>query len=193
MRLFFAVILPKEAAEALRRAQEELRSALPDTGISWVRPHQFHYTIKFLGETTPARARAAIEAAQAIQGDVAPFQIRLGGLGAFPNEKRPSVLWVGATAGGEELARAASLLDERLGRAGFTKEKRAFAPHLTVARVKTYAGEEAAARALKTVQWGDLASFRTDRFVLMRSTLKPTGADYTVVDEFPFQGESAEP
>jgi len=190
MRLFFAVLLPDDAIEALKRAQEELQTTINEGGISWVRPHQFHYTVKFLGETTPARARIAIEAAEAIQEDLVPFRVTLGGLGAFPNRERPSVVWVGATEGGEELARSAQLLDDRLGQVGFSKEKRAFTAHLTLARIKTYAGEVAAARLLKTAHWGDLARVQVDRFVLMRSTLHPTGAEYTVVDEFPFRGDT---
>ncbi|MGC8669407.1 MAG: RNA 2',3'-cyclic phosphodiesterase [Chthonomonadales bacterium] len=192
MRLFFAVLLPEDVLAVLQRSQDELRHTICAGGISWVRPHQFHYTLKFLGDTTPARARVAVEAAEAIQEKLAPFQVTLGGLGAFPNAERPSVLWVGASAGGPRLSHVAYLLDEQLGRVGFSKEKRPFTAHLTVARIKTYEGEAAAARLLRTARWGDLAAARIDRFVLMRSTLRPTGAEYTVVDEFLFQGEGSD-
>ncbi|HXG24550.1 MAG TPA: hypothetical protein VNJ09_08365, partial [Chthonomonadales bacterium] len=58
--------------------------------------------------------------------------------------------------------------------------------HLTLARIKSYAGEAATARLLRSHRVGELGSFVVDRFVLMESILKPEGSEYTVVEEFRF-------
>src|SRR2546423_3540141 len=96
MRLFFAVTLPEETLARIGEAQNRFRSLADDPGVRWTRSEQFHFTIKFLGETQPARARRAVEVGHAVQGTRQPFDIRIGGLGAFPNGQRPSTIWIGA-------------------------------------------------------------------------------------------------
>lgn len=187
MRLFFAVALPAELVERVRQAQQDLRRAAGDgPGIRWTRPDQFHYTIKFLGEQPPPRAARAAEAAAPLRECRYPFRMTLGGAGAFPSNQRPTTLWLGATSGGADLADLAADLDRRLVAAGFSKESRPLTAHLTLARIKTYDGEKAVARVLKEHQIGEVGEFNVDRLILMRSLLKPSGSEYTVVDEFVF-------
>ena len=118
------------------------------------------------------------------------MEIALGGVGAFPNPQRPGVLWVGATEGAEKLTDFAARLDGRLMKQGFSRENRPFSAHLTLARIKTYAGEVAGARALKRVApneaFSSLGSLKVNGFVLMQSVLKPEGPEYTVVEDFGF-------
>ncbi len=184
MRLFFAIPIPDEILEGVRAVQETLRNVIGDEGVRWTRADQFHYTLKFLGEQSPIRARHAIEAARALAGGIEPFGLTLGGVGAFPNAQRPGTLWIGAIEGDAALADLASRLDQVLVKERFHRESRSLKAHLTLARVKTYIGEIACARALKTAQIGTVGVVTIDRFVLMQSTLKPTGAEYTVVEEF---------
>jgi 2'-5' RNA ligase len=186
MRLFFAVTLPDELIEKISEAQARLRAAVGDEGVRWTRPDQFHYTLKFLGETPAPRAYKAVDAARAVCEGQQPFAITLGGAGAFPSDQRPSVLWIGATAGAEPLIDLAVRLDKALVRQGFPRENRPPKAHLTLARIKTYAGEAAAARALKTVQIGEIGTAVVGGIVLMQSALKPTGSEYTIVEKFGF-------
>jgi RNA 2',3'-cyclic 3'-phosphodiesterase len=188
MRLFFAVTLPDELVEKVLEAQAALRELVGDEGVRWTKPEQFHYTLKFLSEQSAARAERAVECAEAARESHAGFAMTLGGLGAFPSDQRPSTLWLGATAGADTLAAIAADLDTRLTGHGFPRENKPLKAHLTLGRIKTYKGEAAAARALRKMaedpRWSGLGSFRVDRFVLMRSTLKPEGSEYAVVDEF---------
>src|SRR5437870_1364821 len=138
MRLFFAVTLPEEIIARVTEAQQNLRKAIGDEGVRWTRPEQFHYTLRFLGEQPPPKAHIAVEAAQAVAADSREFDFSLGGVGAFPNIQRPSTLWIGASAGVEPLTSLANLLEWRLQRAGFRKEKQSFNAHLTIARIKGY-------------------------------------------------------
>ena len=188
MRLFFAVTLPEEIIAQVSDIQLKLRKSIGDEGVKWTRPEQFHYTLRFLGEQPAHRAHVAVEAAQAVAADCEEFDFSLSGIGAFPNIQRPSTLWIGASAGVEPLTNLANTLEWRLQRAGFHKEKQAFNAHLTISRIKGYAGEIAAVRTLRTAEVGELGTVRLDRFVLMQSALKPTGSEYTVVEEFRLKG-----
>src|SRR4051794_14644857 len=124
MRLFFAVDIPKQNIELVEAVQTELRERIGEEGVRWARPDQYHYTLKFLGEQPFHRAEAAVEIADAIAGETAPFGFTLNGLGAFPNSQRPATLWVGATEGAEDLAGLAARLDDVLSRRGFYREKK---------------------------------------------------------------------
>src|SRR4051812_1182767 len=130
MRLFFAVTLPPEIIARIGEAQGRFRSLADDPGIRWTRSEQFHFTIKFLGETQPARARKAVDVALAIRDLANPFEIRIGGLGAFPNGQRPSTIWIGTRSPGspepvgDALAGLAADLDAALANQGFRKEAR---------------------------------------------------------------------
>src|SRR5689334_3695475 len=123
MRLFFAVTLPEEIIARVAEAQQSLRKSIGDDGVRWTRPEQFHYTLRFLGEQPATKAHLAVEVAQAVAADSREFDLSLGGIGAFPNSQRPSTIWIGATAGAEPLKNMANLLEWRLQRAGFRKER----------------------------------------------------------------------
>jgi 2'-5' RNA ligase len=196
MRLFFAVMPPPEAVERVLEVQRELRERVTAKGITWTKPEQFHYTLRFLGELPAAQALTAAQAAETVREAHAPFDLVIGGVGAFPRSDRPSTLWLGARedAGAGALVRLAVDLEQRLVKQGFKKENRPPKAHLTLARVKSYEGESAAARLLRALPEdyaGHVATVRVDRFALMRSTLDPAGSIYDIVEEFRFAGPPA--
>lgn len=189
MRLFFAVTIPPEVLLALEKVRADLRRAMECPSIRWVRPEQFHYTVKFLGEQTMPRAQKAVEVAEKVCDKLAPFRLTLGGLGAFPTPRRPSVLWIGATSGAQEFERMARLMDDALAREHFRRESKVPTAHLTIARIKTYEAESAVADGLARLNLDEIATITVDSMVLMRSTLRPTGSEYSLVERFPFRGE----
>jgi 2'-5' RNA ligase len=183
MRLFFAITLPNELKSRISAAQNDLRAAIGDDGVRWARPEQFHYTLRFVGETTPQRARRAICAASDVALRWSAFDLSIAGMGAFPSAARPGTLWLGAGAGAETFAAMAADLDERLGQEGFPRERRPVTAHLTLARVTSYAGERAVARTLKMSSLGEVGAVRVDLFVLMQSRPSSAGSDYCVIEE----------
>ncbi len=187
MRLFFAVTLPEELIARIAEVQDGLRRVVNDEGVRWTRPEQFHFTVKFLGEQKEEPVHKAIECAQSLRDAWKPFEMTLGGIGAFPNIKRPSVLWAGTTSGGEVLTELGAALDSALVREGFPREFKPVKAHLTLARIKSYAGEMAAANALKSSGAIEIGTARIDGFVLMQSRLKPSGSEYTKVERFEFR------
>jgi 2'-5' RNA ligase len=131
-RLFIAVPLTDEVRDAVRAA---LPRALPGR---LVQPEHWHLTLRFLGETD-ARARDALVARlrQASGGgELAPaFDLRLGGLGAFPNPGRARVLWLGAIEGGAPFERLADRIEELVRSCGFEADTRPHRAHLTLSRL----------------------------------------------------------
>ena len=95
----------------------------------------WHITLRFLGKvglTDYERLLAKLD--EADLGD--SFELSFGGLGAFPNPRRATVLWLGFERGSEELSRLAAAAEEAAVAAGSMAEERPFHPHLTLSRVR---------------------------------------------------------
>ena len=134
IRAFVSVDLPEDVERALGRAAQSLRDARIE-GLRAVRPDGVHLTLKFLGDVPGSRVD---EIARAVSETVAGhqrFQVSTGGFGAFPNNRRPQVLWVGIDGRVDPLMRLQADVDSALGALGFPTEARPFHPHLTLARL----------------------------------------------------------
>jgi RNA 2',3'-cyclic 3'-phosphodiesterase len=188
MRLFVAMDIPEDVRAAVGALVAKLRPACRDA--HWVRIEGLHLTLKFIGEAAPEKAEA-IKAALAAIPSRAPIPITFRGLGFFPDERRPRVLWAGIKAG-VELAELAAAVETALEPLGISREDRAFSPHLTLARLEGPRVLETLREAVKNA--GRLAFGRTTatEFHLYQSILKPGGAEYTRVATFSFIGRASE-
>ena len=179
MRLFFAVELGDHLKDGVSRAIASARIANPPW--RWVARSNVHITIKFLGETADDTVPLLIDTVSDVCREFAPFEIVLGGLGGFPNLKRPRVLFYEATSGVEELAALAGKVDAVLhGEFAIPLENRPFRAHATVARVKHPSAPDIAARLQKAPPV-EAGSQRVEKLSLMKSELHRDGAIYRLV------------
>lgn len=181
IRAFIAVELPQSVKEGLGLIQRAMRSEGAEA--KWVRPESIHLTLKFLGNISADKVsdiRGAIE--EACRG-AAPMEVRVFGTGAFPNERRPRVIWVGLEEPTGGLASLQQRLEAALKPLGFEPEGRPFKAHLTLARVKSPRSAGSIARALDAQKEADLGKITVDKVVLYQSTLRPTGAVYKALEE----------
>lgn len=182
MRLFTALDPTPEVHDALKRLLDRLR---PAARLRWSRPEGLHLTLKFIGQWPDTRLS---EMSQALSGvTFAPFDVRFSGLGFFPNPRSPRVFWVGVQAG-PELGELAAQVDRALEPLGVEAEKRAYSPHLTLARIGSGTRLEALQQAIEDLPSVEFGSFRAGRFYLYESRPAAGGSIYTRMGEFP--GES---
>ncbi len=134
MRVFIAFPLPAELKAKLSSLQQEFRR-LP-LEATWVREAGFHVTLKFLGEVEPTQIPPIVACMIDTAHYYPPFELALIGVGVFPHESRPRVLWVGIQDETGVLAQLQHALEERLTQIGYGTEDRPFTAHLTLARVK---------------------------------------------------------
>ena len=183
MRLFVSVDLPEALAPAVEAVQDDLRGA---AGLTFTDPTQAHLTLKFLGETDPARLgpleEALVEAVD--EAGVDPFEAELGGLGAFPSEDYIRVVWVGFTAGGEALVRLHEAVEARTVELGFDPESHDFTPHVTIARMRHASGKELVQQVLREEN-PTVGSMRVEEVRLTESELGPDGPVYSTVARVP--------
>ena len=191
-RLFIAIQLSSDLLADLQRAQRRLQQQLAPYPLRWSRPEGLHLTLKFLGETeadrVPGIRQALLHVAQSRQA----FALPVGGLGVFPNSRRPQVLWIGVHDQGHRLQHLAEAVDAAMHRLGWPREKRPFRGHLTLARVKKHASprerRELGARVQALRGYEDLGMLPVQSLHLMRSQLHPDGAVYTELVEVRLAG-----
>jgi len=176
LRIFLAVFPPEEVQSAAYRVIESLRA--PNDGVSWVKRENLHYTMRFIGDVGEDGARRVAEAADEAAAKHAAFDAELGGAGAFPNARRPRVVWIGMARGGPELEAVARDLDASLARRGFGKPDHPFRAHLTIGRVRD-AREDWTPRLAGAAADG-AKTFRIAKISVVRSQLSPKGSIYTV-------------
>ena len=109
--------------------------------------------------------------------------MRIRRLGFFPNAHSPRIFWCGIEAPG--LAELAADTDLATAALGVAREKRAFSPHLTLARIKEPVRTSAAARGHRGAAIAGVRRLQAGSFFLYQSTLRPAGSVYTKLAEFP--------
>jgi len=176
VRTFVAAEVPPAVKRQIERAIEPMRGTRRQ-GVRWTSPDSWHLTLKFLGEIDEERIEDVAAATREVAGRALPFDVALGGWGAFPRADAPRVLWVGMEDGGDHFVTAAEELDSLLAERGFPKEKRPVRPHLTIARVKDISSGAEAFRGLTRRTLGS-QPFVADKLIVFRSILDPGGARY---------------
>lgn len=176
MRAFIAVELTdSKSKDNIIKMQEILKST--DADLKLVAPENLHFTIRFLGEISPAQAEETKERMKSIE--VSKFPGRYLGLGTFPSLRRISVIWIGVDHNASiNLRRIADEVNRKIGDIG-TESDRRFEPHLTISRVKTPRNVDALVRVLEeyrdTVFGNDIFS----ALKLKKSELTPSGPIYS--------------
>lgn len=172
-RLFIAIRPPEDVRDLLIDAMDD------SPALRWVGDEQLHLTLRFIGEVERPFANDIAAALQHLHSP--PFKLRISGVGKF-EQRSGGALWAGV----DPKARVAALavkIERALQQCGVEPERRAFAPHITLARWNRRNSEAVEAFLRRN---GDLHSdpFEVDRFILFESKLSRHGAHYEEVAEF---------
>jgi 2'-5' RNA ligase len=182
VRTFIAIDLDDSLKRALETLIGELRPLASSVG--WASAFGMHLTLKFLGEISEANAERVIASLEEVAPRHRDFGLVIAGTGAFPPGRRdPRVLWVGAAPEPPLLALQEDI-EREMEKLGFEREKRQFHPHLTLGRVRFPSGLDSLVRELRKYQNHRFGGMRVQEFSFFQSTLKPSGAEYSVLKEF---------
>lgn len=164
-RLFLAIELPDRIRQELRQL-----SPRPAADLRVVREDQLHLTLHFLGDVDDACVASLMATVRIIH--VEPFSLTLTGVGRFPPRGRASVLWAGLQTSAP-LQRLHSSLGVALAAAGFPVERRAYTPHVTLARVGPRTPPRLIEAYLAEHASLTLETFPVDAFTLFESRRSP--------------------
>jgi 2'-5' RNA ligase len=189
-RLFIAIELPDNILAALANLQQRLKQVTPPKTVRWVNPGGIHLTLKFLGDVPVARRPVIEKALEQAVHDHDELDLRAGGLGCFPNTRRPRVLWVGISGQTEALAALRDSVEALIAPLGFPTENRPFDPHLTLGRVQRHASKDHIAhvgQVIADAEPGTPLGWHAGGVTLIRSQLNPGGAVYTPLCHVPLR------
>ena len=179
IRAFVAVELPADLRAPLERAQAQLRRATLGVKVSWTKIGNLHLTLQFLGYVEKSAIPPVSAALAEVAGRHERFDVRVGELGAFPDVRRPRVVWVGCQDASGQLAKLAVDVQGAMQPLGFTPEQRTFTAHLTLARIKVPRPDDALTRAMDSLTNAVSGTLPVDAVHLLQSELHPEGSIYT--------------
>ena len=184
MRAFVAIEMNDPVRDALDALSIRLRESA--ARVSWVKPKNVHLTLRFLGEVDEAQVDRLGEILAVAYQSVPPFTLTVGDVGAFPNVRRPQVVWVGVGPADGPLCVVQRVAEEAARRVGLPPETKRFSPHVTLGRVRDDRAGDDLRVALERENGFVAGDITVQRVALLRSTLSPKGSIYTPIREFPF-------
>lgn len=170
------------ASSEVRSQWADLLPRVKTLGVkaSWVAPDNLHLTMKFLGDVEDARIAEIRATMDASFEGMTPVVLDSQGVGFFPDERRPRVLYVRFSKDAGLLS-CHSDLEERLEALDFPREYRPFEVHLTLARLKFPWPPPAVRQAVDLLSRKPWPGLPVGSAVLYESTLTPQGPIYSPV------------
>ena len=173
-RLFVAIRPPQEIRDLLIDAMDD------SPEFRWQEEEQLHLTLRFVGEVERPIAEDLAAALAGIRAE--PFELRVSGVGRF-EQRNSGALWA-AVEPKPPLAALAAKVERVCQSAGLAPERRAFHPHITLARWKGRRTREVHEFLERRAGLAS-APFAVDRFILFESRLSRHGAHYEEVAVYP--------
>lgn len=185
MRLFVAIEFDQSVIKAVQRVQRRLSRFDPE--VRWTGPEQMHLTLKFLGEVPDDQVRAVCGAAKGVADRVAPIHLAVNACGCFPPRGDVRIIHAGIAEPRGLLQRCRHLSEDAFAGLGFERERRPYSPHLTLGRVRRGRRADGLREAVAKTSC-DSVDHAVEALWVIRSDLKPGGAQYTKIAEHPLSG-----
>jgi 2'-5' RNA ligase len=172
-RLFVAIRPPEDIRDLLIDAMDD------SPALRWVGDDQLHLTLRFIGEVERPIANDVAGALSRLRSP--QFDLRVNGVGKF-EQRNGGALWA-AIEPKQPVTALAAKVERAVQLAGLEPERRAFSPHITLARWSRRNAEGVDAFLRRN---SDLRSepFAVDRFILFESKLSRHGPHYEEVAAF---------
>lgn len=180
IRAFLAVDLDDDLKPKINRIIKEFKKI--DTNIKYVDLTNLHFTLKFFGNIDANGIDLLSSRIAEVVSEFEPFEIKVKGCGAFPNNNHIKVIWVGLD-GDEILKELHDKLDIEFKKLGFEKDKK-FSFHLTIGRMKSAKGKNEVKSTIESFTDAEIGSMKVDKIILKKSTLKPSGPIYDDIKVF---------
>ncbi len=188
IRTFIAIELSPDTLAQLAQIQARLKARAPRASVRWVHTDGIHLTLKFLGETPRSQLDTIETTLRGAVQHIPAFSFNVGQAGCFPNASRPRVVWIGVQEPTGILNRVQRAVESAIAPLGYPTEDRSFSPHLTLGRVARNASANDARQVGDSVlasNIGALGTVTARDVALIQSTLKPSGAEYTILMRAP--------
>lgn len=185
-RTFLAI----DVNESIRQQTQAIQAVLAATGaaVRWVTPKNLHITLQYLGDVSDRDLAEVCRLVPKASAKMEAFRITVAGLGAFPNPRRPKVLWAGVDEGRDALLQLYATIAAPLEAAGlYRPEDRPYTPHLTLGRVVSDTdGGRMASMIAEHRDWTAGVTI-VDEVLILASELRRSGPEYSVIGRCPLR------
>jgi len=185
MRTFVCI----EISDDIRLKMSQMSATLSESGANarWVKPHNIHLTLIFLGEVLDANISEVCREIEAVAADTGKFSFAVAGLGAFPPGRAPRIVWCGVKEETGALEKLHRKLNAALKDFAQKEDRKRFSPHLTIGRVRGPKRAEALRAAIEKNREAEFGIQIAGEAVLMMSELSPKGPKYTPLSRRPLR------
>ncbi len=192
IRAFIAIELPEAILAELGNIEARLKPQMPHDTIRWVKADSIHLTLKFLGQVPSDQLGLITSSLRTAAAAHAPFALEVKGAGCFPNIHRPRVVWVGVYEDDHRLHVLQRAVENAISPLGYPTEIHDFTPHLTLGRLARDVrpgDQKQIGDVVQGANVGLLGKWEVKQVALIKSDLKPSGAEYTVLTHAPLTGK----
>ncbi len=188
VRCFLALNLSVETARAISDEQKKLKETCDTAGVQvrWVPPQNMHVTVRFLGQITEPMIRVLKDNLERATRSIAPFDMEMKSIGAFPDTLAPKVIWAGVGSDDSQLERLYLAVAKVLEDTGFKNDSKPFKSHVTIGRVKE--GSAGISSCMEDTEGLGFGRTHVRDLVCYRSDLHHKGADYHLLWRLPLTG-----
>jgi RNA 2',3'-cyclic 3'-phosphodiesterase len=194
-RTFVALPVPMVLGDKLTRLQDSLAPKVPSA--RWSSSLPFHMTLAFLGDVSDNDLNPLCKGVAEASLPFSFFELRLEGVGVFPNPARPRVLWVGlAAADMTPLMELQKAIVKKVTTIGYRPDDQRFTPHVTLGRIRSDQRGQVSRDLTGTLQaylnWS-AGTFLVREVITFASTLTPEGPAYAQLARAPLSGKKTGP
>ncbi len=174
IRAFLAIDLDDDLKPKINRIIKEFKQI--DTKIKYVELANLHLTLKFFGDIDTNGLKLLEKAISKVVSEFEPFNIKIKGCGAFPNNNHIKVIWVGIE-NDEIIKDLHDRLDKEFVSLGIDKDKK-FSTHLTIGRMKSAKNKNKVKSIIEEFEDVEIGEMEVTQISLKKSTLTPAGPIY---------------
>ena len=178
VRVFLSIDIDDQAL--LSRVEQIQQRLDPQAAkMKLVEINNIHFTLHFFGDTPVERIQKIKDHLEMIK--IVPFEITISGVGAFPNKRKPRIIWIGVTQNEQQVQDLKFEIDSLLKDIGYQPERRKYTPHATIARVRHVKNSGKIANNLEELSNESIGTMTVSGFNMMKSTLTPAGPVYDIL------------
>lgn len=180
LRAFLAIDVDEDLKVKMYKIIKEFKKI--DANIKYVDLENLHLTLKFFGDIDTEGIDLLSSKIEKVVSNFDGFTIKIKGCGAFPNNNRIKVIWLGLE--DDDLVKQLhDGLDKEFVALGFDKDKK-FSSHLTIGRMKSGKGKNQVKSTIEEFRDIEIGEMAVDKIILKKSTLTPQGPIYDDLEIF---------
>ncbi|MCL0100035.1 RNA 2',3'-cyclic phosphodiesterase [Dehalococcoidia bacterium] len=186
LRAFLAIDLPASLQSTLTEITGQLRHQNLQS-IRPVNPNSLHLTLKFMDNVPANKIPEIVKAVSGIIRLTTSFDLKIGPIVIFPNERFPRTISVGFKGNLSPIIDMHRRVETNMACLGIIKEQRPFIPHITLARMRGDASSNVCRSAIRLANqyWtGSDFDFQVNSVSLIKSILSSNGAIYDAIANF---------